>query len=164
MLPKCVPSSAKAVQGVGADPIEADERPAQAGFIGEPLNPDCFVCGEENPNGLQLTFQTGGRRASAVWIARAGWESFKGILHGGVISSILDEAMSKAILSGGDEAFTAELRIRFRKKVRVGDVVRVSGWVIRIEKRKILAEASLTSENGEERAHAWGVFLAARHS
>jgi acyl-coenzyme A thioesterase PaaI-like protein len=72
--------------------------------------------------------------------------------------------MSKAIISGGDEAFTADLRIRFRKKVCAEDVVLVNGWVVRTEKRKILAEASLTSEDGEERAHAWGVFLTARHS
>ena len=72
--------------------------------------------------------------------------------------------MSKAIISGGDEAFTADLRIRFRKKVCVGDVVFVNGWVVSVEKRKIQAEASIMSEEGEERAHAWGVFLVARHS
>ncbi len=72
--------------------------------------------------------------------------------------------MSKAIHSGCDEAFTADLRIRFRKKVCVGDDVRVSGWVVSAEKGKILAEASLTSKDGEERTYAWGVFLAAWHS
>ena len=71
--------------------------------------------------------------------------------------------MSKAIISGGDEAFTADLRIRFRKKVCVGDVVHVNGWIVSIEKRKIQAEANIISEDGEERAHAWGVFLVARH-
>jgi len=71
--------------------------------------------------------------------------------------------MSKAIISGGDEAFTADLRIRFRRKVCVGDVVLVNGWVVSVEKRRIQAEASIMSEEGEERAHAWGVFLVARH-
>lgn len=127
-----------------------------------PLNPACFVCGEENPTGLHLAFQSDGDRASAVWTPRIGWESFQGIIHGGIISSVLDEAMSKAIISGGYEAFTADLRIRFHKKVCVGDVVLVSGWVVSVEKRKILAEATITSEDGAERAHAWGVFLTAR--
>ena len=54
------------------------------------------------------------------------------------------------------------LRIRFRKKVPVEDTLFVNGWVISIEKRKILTEASLTSKDGDERAHAWGVFLIAR--
>ena len=132
--------------------------------MSEPLNPACFVCGVENPNGLHLTFHVDGRRASAKWATTAGWESYKGIIHGGIISSVPDGVMSKAIISGGDEAFTADLRIRFRKKVCAEDVVLVNGWVVRTEKRKILAEASLTSEDGEERAHACGVFLTARHS
>jgi acyl-coenzyme A thioesterase PaaI-like protein len=138
--------------------------PVQTVPLGEPLNPACFVCGEENPHGLHLAFQTDGHRASATWTPRAGWESYKGIIHGGVISSVLDEAMSKAILSGGSEAFTADLRIRFRKKICVDDIMYVRGWVVSVEKRKILAEASITSEAGEERTHAWGVFLVARHS
>ncbi|MGC9158840.1 MAG: PaaI family thioesterase, partial [Terracidiphilus sp.] len=95
------------------------------------------------------------------WIPRLGWESYKGIVHGGVLSSVLDEAMSKAILSGGGEAFTVDLRIRFRRKVCLGEVILVNGWVVSTAKRRIQAEATLTSENGEERAHAWGVFLAA---
>jgi uncharacterized protein (TIGR00369 family) len=132
--------------------------------VSEPLNPACFVCGEENPKGLHLIFQSGGGRASATWTASAHCQSYMGIVHGGIISSILDEAMSKAIHSKGDEAFTADLRIRFRKKLCVNDVVTVNGWVVRADKRRILAEASLCSEDGEEKAHAWGAFLAARIS
>lgn len=130
--------------------------------MSEPLNPACFVCGEENPNGLHLAFQAENQRTSATWTASAQWQSYKGIIHGGIISSVLDEAMSKAIISGGDEAFTADLRIRFRKKVCVGDIVLVNGWVVSAEKRRILAEASLTSQDGVEKAHAWGTFLTAR--
>lgn len=130
--------------------------------MSEPLNPACFVCGEENPNGLHLAFHAENLRTSATWTTSALWQSYKGIIHGGIISSVLDEAMSKAIISGGNEAFTADLRIRFRKKICVGDIVFVNGWVVQAEKRRILAEASLISAEGEERAHAWGVFLTAR--
>lgn len=132
--------------------------------MSEPLNPVCFVCGEENPNGLQLAFQADGCRASATWTIGAGWESYKGVVHGGIISSVLDEAMSKAIHFGGDEAYTVELRIRFRKKLSVDDIALVSGWVVSSARNRILAEATLTSEDGEEKAHAWGTFLVARHS
>lgn len=70
--------------------------------------------------------------------------------------------MAKAILSGGDEAFTVNLRIRFREKACIGDIALVNGWVVNAAKRRILAEASLTSEDVEERSHAWGVFLMER--
>ena len=135
--------------------------PEQAAPGREPLNPACFVCGEENANGLRVPFHAENRRSWATWTPGPGWESYKGVIHGGIISSVLDEAMSKAILSGGDEAFTADLRIRFRKKVSVAEVIVVNGWVVSAEKRRIMAEATLSSEDGEEKAHAWGVFLAA---
>jgi len=131
--------------------------------IDAPLNSACYVCGEENQHGLHLAFQVDDGRASAVWTPRIGWESFQGVIHGGIISSVLDEAMSKALISHGYQAFTVDLRIRFHKTVCVGEAVSVSGWIVRVEKRKLLAEACVTSEDGSEKAHAWGVFLAARH-
>ncbi len=156
------PSASGQEWNLPVEPIASGPaRPDSPAPVKPPLNPACFVCGEENPNGLRLSFRAEGGRASATWTPRARWESYKGVVHGGVITSVLDEAMSKAILSGGDEAFTVDLRIRFRKKVCVEDVVLVNGWVVSAAKRRILAEASLTSEDGEERAHAWGTFLAA---
>ena len=58
---------------------------------------------------MRVAFRVGNQRASARWTSTARWESYKGIVHGGIISSLLDEAMSKAILCGGDQAFTADL-------------------------------------------------------
>src|ERR1035441_625166 len=128
------------------------------------LNPDCVVCGQENPIGLQLAFEADGNASMAWWTASAGWESFKGVIHGGVICAILDEAMSQSILSSVYTALTAEMRVRFRKKVSVNDDLSVRGWVVRVQKRKIVAEGSLTSADGVERAHAWATFLAAHES
>jgi uncharacterized protein (TIGR00369 family) len=128
------------------------------------LNPARVVCGRENPCGLHLEFETDGDATMAQWTASAGWESFKGVIHGGVICAVLDEAMSQAIIAAGYEALTAEMRVRFRKKVSVNDVLRVRGWVVRVQKRKIVAEGSLTSASGVERAHAWATFLATAKS
>ena len=129
-----------------------------------PLNPECVVCGQENPCGLHLEFQTDGDVSTAQWTASAGWESFKGVIHGGGICALLDEAMSQSIISAGYTALTAEMRVRFRKKVSVNDDLSVRGWVVRVQKRKIVAEGSLTSADGVERAHAWATFLAAHES
>lgn len=128
------------------------------------LNPACVVCGQENPHGLHLEFQAEQDTsiARAPWTASVGWESFQGVIHGGVISAVLDEAMSKAIIFAGHEAFTAEMKIRFRRKVRIGETLCVRGWVVAVRKRKIMAEASLASADGVEKAHAWATFLTAR--
>ncbi len=123
------------------------------------LNPACVVCGAENPKGLRLEFRCSPGEASAEWTPNAGWESFQGVIHGGIITTVLDEAMSKAVIARGSEALTAEIRVRFRRPVAPGDGLRVRGWVVQQWKRRILAEAALTSPAGAEYAHAWATFL-----
>lgn len=123
------------------------------------LNPHCVVCGHQNPHGLQLSFCVDGSCIAAEWVPQTDWESFQGVIHGGVISTVLDEAMSKAIIVKGLEAFTAELRVRFKRKLHTGEVVQIRGWVIQQQKRRITAEASICNSAGDEHAHAWGVFL-----
>lgn len=123
-------------------------------------NTACVVCGTRNPGGLQLRFQSSVDGANARWIPTAGWESFEGIVHGGIISTVLDEAMSHAIIARGWEALTAELTVRFHDRVSPGDRLHVRGWVVERRRRRIRAEATLTTDAGEERAHAWATFLA----
>lgn len=122
------------------------------------LNPHCLVCGHQNPHGLQINFLLDVNCVTAEWVPGETWESFQGVIHGGMISTVLDEAMSKAIIADGLEAFTVDLRVRFKRKLNTGEAVQIRGWVIQQRKRKITAEASLCTADGEH-AHAWGVFL-----
>jgi uncharacterized protein (TIGR00369 family) len=123
------------------------------------FNPHCVVCGHQNPHGLQLTFRVNGKGVAAEWVPGKNSESFQGVIHGGIISTVLDEAMSKAIIAEGLEAFTVDLQVRFKQKVRTGETVWVRGWMVEHQKRRITAEASLCDSSGKEHAHAWGVFL-----
>ncbi len=123
----------------------------------------CVVCGQDNPRGLQIQY---GREKDgamvAEWNPSAVWEGFDGIIHGGIVSTVLDEAMSKAVAASGAEALTAELRVRFRQPVNTGRLYRLRGWVVDRTKRRIRTEAALVSASGEEHAHAWAVFLTVR--
>ena len=123
------------------------------------LNPTCVVCGAQNPRGLQIEFSADSLGATAAWTPTSGWESFRGIVHGGIITTVLDEAMSKVIISRDWEALTAELTVRFRGRVSPGDELRVRAWIVDKRKRRIRAEATLKTTTGEKRAHAWGTFL-----
>jgi acyl-coenzyme A thioesterase PaaI-like protein len=76
-----------------------------------------------------------------------------------VVSTVLDEAMSKAVAATGSEALTAELRVRFRRHVTSGDVFLIRGWIVKRNRRLIEAEATLTAPGGTEHAHAWARFL-----
>ena len=96
----------------------------------------------------------------ATWTPAPVWEGFRGIVHGGVVSTVLDEAMSKAVAATGREALTAELRVRFRRHVTSGEAFLIRGWISNRTKRKIETEATLTAADGTEHAHAWATFLA----
>jgi acyl-coenzyme A thioesterase PaaI-like protein len=95
----------------------------------------------------------------ATWTPDSTCEGFEGIVHGGVVSTVLDESMAKAVTAIGVEALTAELRVRFRHHVKAGDPLGVRGWVIERNKRMIRAEATLVDSTGAELAHAWSSFL-----
>ncbi len=86
----------------------------------------------------------------AEWIPGSDWESFEGVIHGGIICTVLDEAMSKAILASGVQAFTVELRLRYRQKLSIGQPVQVRGWIVQKEKRRITAEGAVCGPSGEE--------------
>jgi acyl-coenzyme A thioesterase PaaI-like protein len=120
----------------------------------------CFVCGQDNPRGLRIQYQRqDGGEMTATWTPSPAWEGFRGIVHGGVVSTVLDEAMSKAVAATGSEALTAELRVRFRRHVTSGEAFLIRGWIVKRNKRLIEAEATLTAPDGTEHAHAWASFL-----
>ncbi len=75
------------------------------------------------------------------------------------MSTILDEAMSKAVAATRCQALTAELKVRFRRPVPPDCELEIRGWVLDRRKRRIRTEAVVTGAGGEELAHAWGVFL-----
>ena len=124
-----------------------------------PLNSACVVCGSTNPSGLHIKFYEEHDSVCADWMPNSDWESFRGTIHGGIVSTVLDEAMSKAIIAQHWEALTAELKVRLRRRTAPGERLHIRGWIVSKHRRRILAEATLTDANGEERAHAWGTFL-----
>ena len=120
----------------------------------------CFACGPDNPQGLHLQFERrDGGELTASWTPGSAWEGFQGIAHGGIVSTVLDEAMSKAVAASGAKAFTAEIRVRYRRHVCTGADYRIHGWIVKRNKRLIETEAMLTTLDGTEHAHAWANFL-----
>jgi hypothetical protein len=72
----------------------------------------CIVCGPENPHGLRIHYMRERDGAiTAEWRPTESWEGFEGIVHGGIVSTVLDEAMSKAVAAMNCEALTGELKV-----------------------------------------------------
>lgn len=131
-----------------------------------PLHPAgrsaCFVCGDDNPAGMKLKFRVSAvGESEANWTPVPDWEGYPGLIHGGLISTVLDEAMSKAVASTKVRTLTAEMRVRYRRMVETGGQFVIRGWLVERGRRMIRAEASLLSASGEEHAHAWGSFIPA---
>ena len=94
------------------------------------LHPHCIVCGKSNRQGLNLSFrmrEDGG--VEGRFRCGETYQGYNGMLHGGVISSILDGAMTNCLFSSGKTAVTGELKVRFLVPVMVGREAVVSARV-----------------------------------
>jgi len=100
--------------------------------IREAEHADCVVCSLANTRGLQLEFALGEDGAvSADFPCSRAFQGYAGFLHGGVISALLDGAMTNCLFAEGQAAFTAELNIRFLHPVVIGEAVTVRAWIDR---------------------------------
>lgn len=81
----------------------------------------CFLCGPLNVEGLRLAFEIEGSSLRTRWTSEKRFQGYAGVLHGGIISAILDEVMINLPWKlHGSPVGTAELTVRFRKPVPIG--------------------------------------------
>jgi len=111
---------------------------------------NCFVCGKNNPNGFRLSFEIDKERQTlkSIFIASPTFQGWDGIVHGGIISTLLDEAMAKLIYELGYQAVTASLEIRFKKPAPILEPLSIYGEVTEVTKRLIRAKAHVAKEDG----------------
>ncbi|ADQ14303.1 PaaI family thioesterase [Halanaerobium hydrogeniformans] len=98
----------------------------------------CFACGEENPISLGLKFKkTSADIVEAKFTALKNHQGYNGIMHGGLVATLLDEAMAYAVGIKGITAYTAELNVRFKKALKIGEKVIIMGEYEKSLKRTI---------------------------
>lgn len=122
----------------------------------------CFVCGDQNEHGLQAKFSFDGERAVSTVRARETFEGYKNIYHGGIISTILDEVMIKAILAQDIYAVTAEMTVKFLQPVPTGETLTFTGWVTNSKGRLYLTEGEARGAEGVVYATATGKYVRAK--
>lgn len=110
----------------------------------------CFVCGKDNPIGLNLIFKIDrkSRTIKTEFIPTKPYQGYKDIVHGGIISTILDEAMVKLAIGLGMNAVTATMDIKFRKPLFVGEKIIVTANIQSEAKRLIEASAKAIKDDG----------------
>ncbi len=111
----------------------------------------CFGCGAANPVGLRLEFDVdeGRRSAEATFRPRLEHQGYTGVTHGGIIATLLDEAMLKLCWELGIPAVTARLEVEIKRPAPVGEELRVRGWIVKDRGRAVEAEAEITNSRGE---------------
>lgn len=123
----------------------------------------CFGCGQANPAGLRLEFS---KSADGTIVSNAlisdNYEGPPGYLHGGIIATILDEAMSKANRARGVVAMTRQMQVDYLRPVPSGAAIRVEGRVLRSEGRKHWTESAIRADDGTILARATGLFIAVK--
>lgn len=105
---------------------------------------NCFVCGKENPIGLKIDFSYDeAGSAFAKLSLPALFEGYPGMIHGGILSTLLDEAMGKAVIHSGKTAYTAQLTVNYRKALSPENQVSVKAWILHSKSRTIQTAAKI---------------------
>ena len=120
---------------------------------------NCFVCGPDNPTGLNLKFLFDGKTARTDYTPTNSHEGYKGILHGGIIATILDEVMIKAALAQDIMCVTAQMDIRFKAPAYLGKTISFTAEVTEIKGRIITTSGRALSADGKILAEATGKYM-----
>jgi uncharacterized protein (TIGR00369 family) len=124
----------------------------------------CFACGERNPDGLRLKFAyPAAGQCRAEFVPRRKYQGWQGILHGGIIATLLDEAFSHAFggpeRGAGDYGVTAEMTVRYLKPAPIGKKVFLEGCLLADKGKIIECEATLRNVSGQDLATARGKIM-----
>jgi len=114
-------------------------------------NQKCFVCGRENPFGLKLSFSPGPGpdQVETQVVFPEHMQGWPGIVHGGLVSTLLDEIMVKAAEAKSIKCVTGEIQVRFKKPTLTQEAYKAVGKILTIRQRIIYTEATLANSGGE---------------
>jgi acyl-coenzyme A thioesterase PaaI-like protein len=127
-------------------------------------NQSCFVCGMENPQGLSLSFKFINQKAIGVFHPNSNYQGYSNVLHGGIISSLLDGAMNRILIFHDKPARTGKLSVRFKKETGTNDPLYVIGKIVKMRKNFALTRGEIRNQNKELIAFAEATFILKNHN
>jgi uncharacterized protein (TIGR00369 family) len=122
----------------------------------------CFVCGMNNPDGMRLKFTLDEERRMFVCRSRLSkrYTGPPGHAHGGIIATILDEAMGKVNKLRHVIAVTKQIYVEYLKLVPLNEPLRVESREVSVHGRQHINMAEIFNQKGEVLARSRGVFIA----
>lgn len=119
----------------------------------------CFACRPRRDGGLGLNFRLHEDGSVGTdWLVPPGYESYAGVLHGGLIATVLDSAMVHALFARDVVGRTGELQIRYRHSVSINEIVTVRAWLRTAYPPLYMLEAEVWQAGGVC-AHARAKFM-----
>lgn len=124
----------------------------------------CFVCDQSGKNpkalGVAIYWNPGEERSEIPFTPEVEWCGFEGIVHGGLLAALADDAMSWALRqSVGGFGFTANMSVRYLRPVRLGGSYTATGNVARTEGRKVYTRARIFDGSGKTCVDVKGLFV-----
>lgn len=128
-----------------------------------PMSRDCIVCGADNPVGLKVRFEPSPTGVTALVRAQQHFQGFTGVLHGGLVCGLMDDAMWWAVYATHQTVtMTAEITVRYKAPVPVSADLTVQAEVESVRGKRLFATvARVLDAEGKVLAEASGKFMAA---
>lgn len=130
-------------------------------LVAEPDFTHCYGCGADNEGGLALRFYADDAAGSVEtrWTPEGRFAGYRRMVHGGVIATLLDEAMGWALWGlAGKMGVTRELLTRYHRPMFLGRPYRVLGRLDRVEAETAVVLAEVRDERGRLAAEGRGEF------
>jgi uncharacterized protein (TIGR00369 family) len=141
----------------------AHERPVLMTFRDFRILPHhCFACGELNEIGLHLALKFESGKCHVELTIPNLYEGWEGLVHGGIVCTVLDEVTAWALIDHDSWGVTARMSVDFKRPVLVGQAIRAEGWIVE-SKRRIHRTAGhiLDAESGVVLATSEATYVAA---
>jgi acyl-coenzyme A thioesterase PaaI-like protein len=119
----------------------------------------CYGCGAENKHGLHMAFRSEGDRTVCDFEPVDFQQGYPGRMHGGVVSTMIDEAMGWAVYHSRKWGTTARLSVRYRRPVDLARPLRVEAWITAERHRLIELRAEVRDEAGALLADGEGTYM-----
>lgn len=119
----------------------------------------CFACGELNPVGLHLRFIKNDPYVEANFSPSEFHQGYPNIVHGGIVTTLLDEAMAYALELNNYRGLTVKLYVRFLKPLKPQYNYKIKGYIDKIRGRLARVHSEIIDENDSVMAKAYGLFF-----
>ncbi len=108
----------------------------------------CFGCGQSNPIGLKLNFKWDGKMAKAEFTPAKIYQGWPGMVHGGIIICILDEAMAYAARFEGMDCVTAKIQAELKRPTSINESLLITSSLTKKNRKLVKAKAKITLTDG----------------